>query len=107
MLYQIAMFWDRRQGKTEASPVSVDATHWVEVKAPGAAKTIIFVDSAANAERLARTINEVLGNADDQEASDTLDRRQEKLALIREFRDTTQSRSTYERCVAIVGERTP
>lgn len=40
-------------------------------------------------------------------ADDTLDRRQEKLALIRELRDTTQSRSTYERCVAIVGERTP
>jgi hypothetical protein len=39
------------------------------------------------------------------EQSDTLDRRQEKLALIRELRDTTQSRSTYERCVAIVGER--
>ena len=35
---------------------------------------------------------------------DTLDRRQEKLALIRELRDTTQSRSTYDRCVAIVGE---
>ena len=40
-------------------------------------------------------------------ADDTLDRRQEKLDLIRELCDTTQSRSTYERCVAIVGERTP
>lgn len=37
------------------------------------------------------------------EQPDTLD--QEKLALIRELRDTTQSRSTYARCVAIVGER--
>jgi len=27
--------------------------------------------------------------------------------LLCELRDTTQSRSTYERCVAIVGERTP
>ncbi len=40
-------------------------------------------------------------------ADDTLDRRQEKLALIRELRDTTQSRSTYDRCVAIVGESAP
>jgi hypothetical protein len=39
------------------------------------------------------------------EQVDTLDRRQEKLALIRELRDQTNSRATYDRCVAIVGER--
>lgn len=37
--------------------------------------------------------------------NDTLERRQEKLALIRLLRDTTDSNSIYQRCVAIVGER--
>lgn len=34
---------------------------------------------------------------------DTLDRRQEKLALIRAFRNETQSKAMYDRCVAIIG----
>ena len=40
-------------------------------------------------------------------AAEKIDMRDRMLALIRELRDTTQSRSTYERCVAIVGERAP
>ena len=40
-----------------------------------------------------------------QEPADTLERRQEKLALIRLLRDTTDSNSIHARCVAIVGER--
>lgn len=47
----------------------------------------------------------VKAEQDHQEPADTLDRRQEKLALIRLLRDTTNSRAIHARCVAIVGER--
>lgn len=36
---------------------------------------------------------------------DTLSRRQEKLALIRLLRDETNSKSVFDRCVALVGEQ--
>lgn len=64
MLYQVMMFWDRTFSRQlSADAKTENGTHWVEVAAKGSAKTTIFVDSKASAEKLARTINEIVGSA--------------------------------------------
>ena len=48
-------------------------------------------------------IDRFLRAVDDAAPPEPLSRRQEKLALIRILRDTTNSSDIHERCVAIVG----